>query len=77
VITADDLAFLIQKPDETVSFLPSRLLDMALPEAVETIERTLIRNALTLAGNNRADAARRLGISRQTLYTKLASLGIE
>ncbi len=76
-ITADDLAFLIQKPDEAAPFLPSQLLEMALPEAVETVERALIRNALALAGNNRADAARRLGISRQTLYAKLASLGIE
>jgi DNA-binding NtrC family response regulator len=76
-ITADDLAFLIQKPGEAAPFLPPQLLDMALPEAVETVERALVRNALALAGNNRADAARRLGISRQTLYAKLASLGIE
>jgi DNA-binding NtrC family response regulator len=50
---------------------------MALPKAVEMVERALICNALALAGNNRADAARRLGISRQTLYAKMASLAIE
>ena len=53
------------------------MLALSLPEAVESVERALICNALALAGNNRADAARRLGISRQTLYAKLASLGIE
>ncbi len=76
-ITSDDLAFLIQKPGETGSLLPPQFFEMALPEAVETVERALICNVLALTGNNRADAARRLGISRQTLYAKLASLGIE
>jgi DNA-binding NtrC family response regulator len=37
----------------------------------------MISHALALANNNRADAARRLGISRQTLYARLAALGIE
>lgn len=76
-ITTDDLAFLRQESSDADSLLPAQLLEMALPKAVETVERALICNALAFAGNNRADAARRLGISRQTLYAKLASLGIE
>jgi DNA-binding NtrC family response regulator len=50
---------------------------MTLPDAVEALERALISHALGLANNNRADAARRLGISRQTLYAKLTALKIE
>jgi transcriptional regulator of acetoin/glycerol metabolism len=39
-------------------------------------ERTRILTALTHAGGNRSAAARLLGISRATLYRKLALLGI-
>ena len=76
-ITSDDLSFITQKTSEENSLVPAQLLAMALPEAVEAVERALICNALAITGNNRADAARRLGISRQTLYSKLASLAIE
>jgi DNA-binding NtrC family response regulator len=76
-ITSDDLSFITQKAGEENSLVPAQLLAMALPEAVEAVERALICNALAITGNNRADAARRLGISRQTLYSKLASLAIE
>ena len=76
-ITSDDLSFITQKTGEENSLVPAQLLAMTLPEAVEAVERALICNALAITGNNRADAARRLGISRQTLYSKLASLAIE
>jgi DNA-binding NtrC family response regulator len=76
-ITSDDLSFITQKAGEENSLVPAQLLAMTLPAAVEAVERALIRNALAITGNNRADAARRLGISRQTLYSKLASLAIE
>jgi DNA-binding NtrC family response regulator len=76
-ITSDDLSFITQKTSEENSLVPAQLLAMALAEAVEAVERALICNALAITGNNRADAARRLGISRQTLYSKLASLAIE
>jgi len=52
----------------------SDLAEMSLPEAVRTLEERLIRSALARSGNNKADAARRLGISRQQLYEKLARL---
>jgi DNA-binding NtrC family response regulator len=76
-ITSGDLSFITQKAGEENSLVPAQLLAMTLPAAVEAVERALIRNALAITGNNRADAARRLGISRQTLYSKLASLAIE
>jgi aconitate hydratase len=42
-----------------------------LKERVEAFERGLIVEALRAAGNNRSEAARRLGIGRVTLHDKL------
>jgi len=53
------------------------LLNLPLGEAVQTLERELIRRALARAQGNKAEAARLLGIHRQHLYTKLKDLGIE
>jgi DNA-binding NtrC family response regulator len=51
---------------------------LALPfkEAVAALERALITRALADAGGNRAEAARRLGINRRLLYSKLEEHGI-
>jgi DNA-binding NtrC family response regulator len=49
------------------------LLDLPLPEAIERLERASIERALRATSGNRAETARRLGISRQSLYTKLAA----
>lgn len=43
---------------------------------MEQSERDLIIDALLSVDNNRAEAARVLGIGRATLYRKLRSLGI-
>lgn len=45
-------------------------------EALAWVERPLITEALRLTGGNRAKAADRLGIHRNTLRTRLKSLGI-
>ncbi|NOK24105.1 sigma-54-dependent Fis family transcriptional regulator, partial [Corallococcus carmarthensis] len=57
--------------------LPAGALDGNLPEAVERLERRMIAHALAEARGNRSLAARRLGIHRQLLYSKLAQYGIE
>ena len=44
--------------------------------SLEESERDAIEEALTVAGGNRSRAARALGISRQTLYTKMTKHGI-
>jgi DNA-binding NtrC family response regulator len=48
-----------------------------LDEAVREAERAALRRALVQAEGNRTEAARILGISRRTLYTKLLELGLE
>jgi DNA-binding NtrC family response regulator len=47
------------------------LLGLPFKEAVAALERELIRRALEATGGNRAEAARRLGINRRLLYSKL------
>ncbi len=53
------------------------LLTMPLEEATRALERMLITSALARSQGNKAEAARRLGIHRQHLYTKLKEFGIE
>jgi transcriptional regulator PpsR len=45
-------------------------------ESTEQIERLCIEEALKLTGDNRAAAAELLGLSRQSLYVKLARYGL-
>jgi two-component system response regulator AtoC len=47
-----------------------------LDDAVRDAERKALLKALEQAGGNRTEAARILGVSRRTLYTKLEELGI-
>jgi len=44
--------------------------------SLEEVERRTIRQALAATGNNKAAAARRLGIARKTLYEKLRKYGL-
>jgi DNA-binding NtrC family response regulator len=72
-IEATDLNF--ASPDRQ---FPSRneLLGGDLPTAVARLEAAMIRNALVECGGNRAEAARRLNINRQLLYTKMQRYGL-
>jgi DNA-binding NtrC family response regulator len=45
--------------------------------AVARLEREMIVRALAAATGNRTEAARRLGLSRQQLYRKLAEFGLD
>ena len=51
--------------------------ETTLLEWVEIAERWRIRQALRECRGNRSATARRLGIGRRTLYTKMERLGIE
>jgi DNA-binding NtrC family response regulator len=51
--------------------------DGPLDRAVELLESCMLRRALAVADGNRSEAARRLGLSRQQLYRKLAQYDIE
>jgi two-component system response regulator AtoC len=55
---------------------PSGAADLSLDENRRKTERAALDAALTRAGNNRTLAARLLGISRRTLYTKLEQHGL-
>ena len=72
LVTADDLVFLMAAPATTLG-IADALLDLPLPEAIERLERASIERALRASSGNRAETARKLGISRQSLYTKLAA----
>jgi DNA-binding NtrC family response regulator len=48
-----------------------------LETAVARLETAMIQRALAAAGGNRTEAARRLGIHRQMLHTKLRRYGLE
>jgi DNA-binding NtrC family response regulator len=52
------------------------LLETDLPSAVARLEETMIQEALEACGGNRTEAARRLNINRQLLYTKMQRYGI-
>ena len=76
VLTQDDFAFLTATPDSVDGAIPAALLELPLAQAVAQLERALIAHALLASGDNRAEAARRLGISRQSLYSRMAALGM-
>ena len=44
---------------------------------VADVEKELILKTLEQAGNNKAEAARQLGVDVKTIYNKLRSYGIE
>ena len=50
--------------------------DLRLEPAVEEVERKVILRALAAAGDNKAYAARLLGVSERTLWYKLKRYGL-
>jgi transcriptional regulator with PAS, ATPase and Fis domain len=73
-LDASDLAAVLPEAAVSVKAAPGV---MRLAEAVEVAERAALTQALQATGGNRQAAARLLGISRATLYEKLAYLGFE
>ena len=72
VLGAADFDFLAPRADAVAETLP----DETLPQAVRRLEDAMIRRALAAAAGNRAEAARRLGIHRQLLHTRMRDFGI-
>ena len=64
------------KADPAVRMEWTALSDMKLEEALAACEESCIRQALAESGGNRAEAIRRLGLSRRTFYRKCAQYGI-
>lgn len=63
-------------PDIYRSSTASEQVNVTLADEKENIEKILIENTLQQANGNKSDAARKLGISRVTLYSKLKKYGI-
>ncbi len=53
---------------------PAALAPQPLPKRIAELERESIRSALAATGGNKVSAAKLLGISRATLYAKLAAM---
>ncbi|MBI5359979.1 MAG: sigma-54-dependent Fis family transcriptional regulator [Planctomycetes bacterium] len=62
--------YIVQKKQESVVTSLSGV-------SMNTMERELIKNTLATAGNNRAEAAKILGIGERTLYRKIKEYGLE
>jgi hypothetical protein len=77
-ITAEDVASALPAGDGGSAPLPgSTGLQLALTEELDRFEKTLITRALSAAGGNVAEAARRLSTDRANLYRRMKRLGIE
>jgi DNA-binding NtrC family response regulator len=76
VIDAPDLPPTVRAPVDPVRVSDDGYESMPLREAIAALEKRLILAALSAAGGNRAEAARRLGIARPQLYAKMEEHGI-
>jgi DNA-binding NtrC family response regulator len=74
-LTVSDFEFLT--PMATGRETASSDSDGDLPTAVARLETYMITRALQESGGNRTEAARRLGIHRQLLYSKAQKYGID
>jgi two-component system, NtrC family, response regulator AtoC len=76
LITVEDLPSMGVKHDNDDSFF-AELMELPLEQAVASLERRMIGRALHRSRQNKAEAARVLGINRQLLYSKLKYFGME
>ncbi|RXT08715.1 sigma-54-dependent Fis family transcriptional regulator [Ammoniphilus sp. CFH 90114] len=77
-IERDDLPFYLQQVrpvnQTSIPTLPQFEDNMSLPDAVKRVEEEMIRTALAQTDGNIMQAAKQLGIPRQTLQYKLSKL---
>ena len=76
VVGRDDLQLSPATRSTTVPAIDD-WLGMDFASAVGRFETLLLERALAASGNNRSEAARRLGIHRQLLYAKLKEHGLD
>jgi two-component system nitrogen regulation response regulator NtrX len=77
-ITDADVASALPAADGRDTPLPNpSTATLALNDELDRFERTLIARALSAAGGNVAEAARRLSTDRANLYRRMRRLGIE
>jgi two-component system nitrogen regulation response regulator NtrX len=79
IVSETDVAAVLpaERPSRTMTPLPDPAsLERPLSDTLDDYERTLIARALSMAGGNVADAARRLKTDRPNLYRRMRRLGI-
>jgi transcriptional regulator with PAS, ATPase and Fis domain len=73
-LAAEDFAAILPRAAATGAAASSAGALRPLPQLIAELERSSIRSALEATGGNKVSAARLLGISRATLYEKLAEI---
>jgi len=73
-LAADDFAAILPRAAAASAASPPAAPLRPLPQLIAELERSSIRSALEATGGNKVSAARLLGISRATLYEKLAEI---
>jgi DNA-binding NtrC family response regulator len=76
IIDAGDLDLASDIPVTSSAAAPVDRPARDLPTALARLEEAMIRQALDACGGNRAEAARRLNVRRQLLYTKMRRYGL-
>ena len=78
VITLEHLPFSFRAGIEAQNMpLEAELEHQSLEQMVQTFESDVLLKTLDACGGNKADAARRLGMTRPRLYRRLKTLGLE
>jgi len=72
-----ELAKAAKPSDRPPTPTPSASADLSLDSRRRESEKQALQSALAQSGNNRTRAARRLEVSRRTLYNKLRENGLE